>query len=259
MEDLDPASAARDAVHRALPRRRPAEPRKSAGLARTGAADGGPARGSPPRPRLVLEPRAAATLLAALGPWVAAGALSTARPSALSIVDDPLARGRPGSAPFDGEGRAARKRVLLDRGRAIERISPETGSWQRLSYRDLPAAAPVALAIVPGRRREPGQREKPATGKPAVGGPPAPPTIRAAAIEIRSGTSLWSLSVRRGDWMTGEPADGWSWEGPALALVQAVVETGDDLRWYQVGMEVGAPTVVLDGLAPWIDPAGGTA
>jgi len=235
LDDLDPRQVARDAILRGLPpRAAPASP--------------------PPaeqKPHVVLAPRAAATLLAALAPWVTAGAVSVNRPSALSIVDDGLAHGRPGSAPFDGSGRPARRLLLLDHGRAVGRLTPDSGPFQRPSYRDLAAMAPAGLAILPGQQRED------RAGMPGAGAAgafaPSGPTVRAAVIEVRTG-STWVVQIRRGEWESGAAADGLYWEGTPAALVRAVAATLDDLAFYQVGLPVAAPTVVLEGMGPWRRP-----
>jgi len=245
LDDLDPRQVARDAILRGLPPRTkaPAPP---------------PAD---PKPAIVLAPRAAATLLSALAPWVTTGAVSVSRPSALSIVDDGLAPGRPGSAPFDGSGRPARRIPLLDRGRAVGRVAPDSGPFQRPSYRDLPVTAPAGLAIVPGRRRDdragasgagPDDARGPAAPAPAAY-EPSGPVVRAAVIEVRTGAQ-WVVQIRRGEWGSGAAADGLYWEGTPAALVQAVVATLDDPAYYQVGLPVAAPSVVLEGLGPWRQP-----
>jgi len=241
LDDLDPRQAARDAILRGLPPRAATAHAKPA----TAAAPPSPTPAEP-KPGIVLAPRAAATLLAALAPWVTMGLLSSIRPSALSIIDDGRACGRPGSAPFDGSGAPTRRLLLLDRGRAVARIAPDTGPFQRPSYRDLPIAAPAGLAILPGQRRE--DRE----GPPGAFAPSGP-TVRAAVIEVRTGT-IWVVQVRRGEWDSGVAADGLYWEGAPAVLVQAVAATLDDLVYYQVGLPVAAPTVVLEGLGPWRMP-----
>lgn len=253
LADLDPWLVARDAILRGLPPRvaRPPLGARSSAAAPISAAAPSPAPASAPtpaepKPTVVLAPRAAATLLAALAPWVTAGAVSVSRPSALSIVDDGNARSRPGSAPFDGSGRPARRILLLDHGRAVARLAPDSGPFQRPSYRDLPAMAPAGLAILPGQRRED------RTGAPGAF-TPSGPTVRAAVIEVRTGTT-WVVQIRRGEWDSSAAADGLYWEGTPAALVQAVTATLDDPTYYQVGLPVAAPTVVLEGLGPWRMP-----
>jgi len=223
LTDLDPIAAARAAMLRGLP-------------PRAGSVDA-------PKPRMVLAPRAAATLVAALAPWIATGAMASTRPSALSVVDDGRARGRPGSAPFDGSGAPTRRLLLIDNGRAVGRIDPVAGPFQRHSYRDMPAAGPACLVLLPGQRRT-GARVDQA------------PEVRAAVIEVRAGAEVF-IQVRRGEWESGHPADGLSWEGTPAALVAAVSATLDDLAWYQVGLPIGTPSVVIEGLGPWQLPDAG--
>jgi hypothetical protein len=228
LHDLDPLAVARDAILRGLPPRPASAP---------------PAAPMDPKPRVVLAPRAAATLLAALAPWIIRGAVASTRPSAFSIVDDGRARGRPGSAPFDGSGAPTRRTLLLDRGRAVAQISPDSGPFQRHSYRDPPSAGPACLVLLPGQRRE------------DRGGEAAAPTpeVRVHVIEVRTGGDL-VVQVRRGDWDSGAVADGLYWTGPPSALVQAVSATLDEPGWYQVGLPVAAPSIVIAGLGPWRMP-----
>jgi microcin-processing metallopeptidase PmbA/TldD-like protein len=204
------------------------------------------------KPRVILAPRAAATLVAALAPWIAGGAIASPRPSALTVVDDGRARGRPGSAPFDGSGAPTRRILLIDRGRAVGRVDPTTGPFQRHSYRDIPAAGPACLVILPGQRRD-----DPRSPSASSGTESRAPQVRAAVIEVRATfTEVRAggeivVQIRRGDWDSGHAADGLYWEGSPAALVAAIFATLDDFGWYQVGLPIGAPSVVIEGLGPW--------
>jgi microcin-processing metallopeptidase PmbA/TldD-like protein len=242
--DLDSVAAARDAILRGLPPRSgPASaPALRAPLTDTRTIDTAAGLAAP-KPRVTLAPRAAATLVAALSPWIARGAIASTRPSALTVVDDGRVPGRPGSAPFDGSGAPTRRLPLIDHGRAAGRIDPISGPFQRHSYRDVPAAGPSCLVVMPGQRRA-GPRDDQA------------PEVRAAVIDVRAGAEL-ALQIRRGDWRSGGVADGLLWEGTPAALVAAITDTLDDLGWYQVGLPIGAPSVVIEGLGPWRLPGDG--
>jgi hypothetical protein len=106
---------------------------------------------------------------------------------------------------------------------------------------------------------EPGR----AASTPARGAGPF--ALRADVLEVRPGPVSWSIEIRRGDWCRVEAgavappdaaislgaADGLTWNGPPAAIVQAVVATLDDPGWFEVGMPIATPSIVLDGLGPW--------
>ncbi|HYV85463.1 MAG TPA: metallopeptidase TldD-related protein [Patescibacteria group bacterium] len=234
LADLDLAECAREAILRSLPEREAGE------VVATGAAP------SAETIEIVLEPRAAASLVAALAPSALSGGFpEIRRPSALTLYDDAIVAGRPSSAPFDGAGRPTSRRILVEGGRPTGRIEPGGAHFLRPSYRDLPASGPAALVVAPGVRVS-GQMPEGASG----GGL----SIRAAIIDIAPGAE-WTVRVRRGDfWNDGKrlgPADGLFWEGSPARLIQAVSETGDDPRWYQCGPSICTPSLTLRGLSTW--------
>jgi predicted Zn-dependent protease len=237
LADLDPLECAREAILRALPER---------------SAMGGPAMGegaAAGEVDLVLAPRAAASLVVALAPAALAGSLpEIRRPSALVLYDDATVPGRPSSAPFDGAGRPTVRRILMEGGRPAGRLDAAGRHLERPSYRDLPKPAPAALVVAPGVKVG---DSLPGGGSLARG--PAI-VIRAAIVDIKPGAD-WVMRIRRGDlWNEGERlgmADGLFWEGDPARLIQAIVETGDDPRWYQCGFAVSAPSFTLRGLTPW--------
>jgi predicted Zn-dependent protease len=258
--DLDPRECAREAVWRALPER-------------TSVPDSIPAAARQ-AVCLVLSPRAGATLIGALAPWALSGGVPGGRKaSALHLADDPLAPGRPGSAPFDGVGRPTERTPLVEAGRSVGRIGARSGHVQRPSYRELPAVGPAGIVVACGQRAG-GLRtggERPGTDVPGSetrdrdsAGVEGPVVLRAAVIEV-SGGRAWSIRVRRGDWWRGGsgweggerlgPADGLTWEGPIQALVQAITQTGRDPRWFQCGPAIACPSLWLDGLSPWRLPS----
>ena len=273
LDDLDPVAAARAAVGRALPRR-PASLPPEMGVTPA------PAHGVPGRPpvavaaTIVLAPRAAASLLAALAPLLESGSISTPRPSALSVEADDGVPRRPSSAPFDGAGLPAAARALLAAGRPVGRVDAVSGPFVRPSYRDLPSPGLAALVVAGGRRQ--GAEDRP--GRRA----PTDFALWVEALEVGAGSTAWSIEIRRGDWRrlkdapgtsgaetSGDEtsgamtfaledaadslgaADGLTWEGPPAAIVQAVIATLEDTTWFEVGLPVATPSIVLDGLGPW--------
>jgi len=190
-----------------------------------------------------------ASLIVALAPAALSGSLpEIRRPSALVLHDDATVPGRPSSAPFDGAGRPTVRRILVEGGRPAGRHDAAERHLERPSYRDLPKPAPAALVAAPGMK----------LGEPLPGGGSIARgraiVIRAAIVDIKPGVD-WVVRVRRGDlWREGErlgTADGLFWEGDPARLIQAIVETGDEPRWYQCGFAVSAPSFTLRGLTPW--------
>jgi predicted Zn-dependent protease len=226
LADLDARAAATDAIHRALPPRPPAE---AAGDA---------------RPVVLLEPRAAATLVAALAPLALRSAFDappgvTGARSALDLADDPTVPGAPGSAPFDGCGAASRRIVLIEGGRTGGAPADPAGCVVRASYRDRPLPGLRALVVAPGRR--------------TMEEPQGALTLSIAALDIAPGARR--LTVRRGNWRRGAEAiaaaDGLVWEGKVETLVRAIGATGDDPALFHPGLPVTTPSLRLYGLGPW--------
>ncbi len=258
LDDLDPADAAHAAVARALPRRPAAIP-AAIGVAAAPAGAGGERPAVAVPASLVLAPRAAATLWAALAPLLEAGAIAASRPSALDVVADGRAPGRPSSAPCDGAGHPSERRPLMRSGRPVGRVDAASGPFARPSYRERPAPGVAALVVEPGRATRP--------SADSAGDSTSEFALRVEALEVRPGPTNWSIEIRRGDWRrvdrghrAVEPAggteslgaaDGIVWEGPPAEIVQAVAATLDDVAWFEVGLPVATPSAVLDGLGPW--------
>jgi predicted Zn-dependent protease len=286
---LDVVECAREAVLRAMPAREPvdpwagpasvqdvamvgAPPRDGAPTAGADAAPGGSAETMAVRRqavRLVLSPRASATLVAALAPWVVSGGMPGGLPGgrrrgALCIGDDATVPGRPGSGPFDGAGRPTRRTLLVEGGCSVGRITASAGHVLRASYRDLPAPGAAALVVAPGiESGDPGTAVE-TPGSAVEGGDGI--VLRSTVIEVHPGAT-WRLVIRRGDWWRsrslwsgGErigPADGLLWEGHLQALAQAIVATGADTAWFECGVTIATPSMRIEGLSPWVLEPGG--
>lgn len=227
LADLDARDCVREALRRAGPARTPL-----------------PA-GEETAPWL-LSPRASATLLAGVTPWLLSGETGIWKGCPLRIADDPTLPGRPGSAPFDGAGYETRKTILVENGALAGRLTEQGGNSIRPSYRDLPVIGPAGLLILPG-----GQD----SGEEDANGPAGPDSLalRVAAIEIAPGPS-WTLRLGRADWWRGGQAigaaDGLIWEGPIATVLRGATAAGSRLRFYHCGAPIGVPALRLDGLAP---------
>jgi hypothetical protein len=235
LTDLDARGATRLALARALPPRTPVP--------------------LPPDARfpVVLEPRAAATLVAVLAPLALHGAFDaapglTGPRSALDLADDPTVPGAPGSSPFDGCGAPGRAVILIDAGRTPGDVAGPAGRIVRASYRDRPLPGLRALHVTSGRRtvEEPERSEPDAERAGSI-------VLSITALDVAP--SGRRLTVRRGDFRRGTevvgPADGLTWEGKVETLVRAIGATGDDADTFHPGLPVTTPSLWLYGLGPW--------
>ncbi len=243
LRDLDPGECGREAAWRALPPRPPVPP---------------PA-GCPP---LILAPRAATSLLSALLPRLLAGEIAV--PGALWIVDDGRLPGGFGTAPFDGIGRPTRRATLVAGGLSAGRLSPTAGNVVRPSFRDPPETGLTNLYVSPAS--EVGRLladplldpiEERMLGGVADG---AEPCLRASAIRFIPGPA-WRVRILRGSWhVGGSPAgsaDGIGWEGPLETILAGISAAGSDLRFFHLGMPIGAPSLRIEGLGPWVVESAG--
>jgi len=233
-----------------------------------------PARAAVPPPRhdlpLILGPRAAASLLASLLPWVLDGGREEGgphprserggRPCRLSVVDDARLPGGFGSAPFDGVGRPTRRTTLVAGGTRAGRLSSFGGNVVRPSFRDSPAIGPASLQITPAS--EVGELLADPLLDP-IGERLADqvrvdtgPCLRVTAARFIPGPA-WRIRVLKGEWHRddGTPAgaaDGVAWKGPLEVILGGISAAGSDLRFVHLGLPLGAPSLRLEGLRPWI-------
>jgi PmbA protein len=122
---------------------------------------------------IILAPRAAAELVAAISAWFTAGIRAQpgdSRPLApsrgerigaapLTILDDGRLPGGVASSPFDGEGVPTRRTVAVERGIVREILrdldsetegEESTGNGVRASFREAPSLRPTNFFIKPG-------------------------------------------------------------------------------------------------------------
>jgi PmbA protein len=240
--DIDPRLCGEVAARRSLPRRPTSPP-------------------LPGNPSLVIGPRAAASFLSAWIPSALMGGSAKEAPIAsrshgvmpaahldFALVDDGRLPGMIGSAPFDGVGKPTGRRILARRGIRCGRLSALEGNTIRPSYREPPSVGPTTLLVE---------------------GPPVEGSAHAeeGALTVESGlvveTALfepasesWRIRVLRGDWYSnGEmagPADGVRWEGSVERILSGVAAFGRDLSFFHIGQSIGAPSLRIEGLGPWI-------
>ncbi|MFQ5877368.1 MAG: metallopeptidase TldD-related protein [Acidobacteriota bacterium] len=234
LADLDPRACGAEAARRWLPAR-PAEPPLE------------------PETVLILEPRAAASLVSALVPWVLAGGdgslgrapsllqASRGERGGLTIADDGRLPGMVGSAPFDGVGRRTGRTVLASGGVVRGRLCAENGNVVRPSVREPPCVGPTNL-LAEGRA---GASLEDRSGT----------FLRAAVARFTAGPTS-RLRVLRGEWCRdGEPvsaADGLLWEGPIGRILGGVTAVGTDRRFFHLGLPIGTGSIRIEALGPWI-------
>lgn len=240
MEDISPRDCGVEAALRSLPVRPAALPPDSG-------------------PSLILGPRTTASLLASLIP----GILDAARHApgrngvetapgpianilqfpAMTLVDNGRAPGMVASAPFDGVGRSTGRTVLFRDGERCGRLSAATGHAIRPSYREPPLVGATTLIL------------EPPVDEVAAADPDS--FLRVETALFKPGPKVWRVRVLRGEWYAGGspagPADGLKWEGPLERILSGVrSREKKDVRFFHIGIPIGAPSIRIDGLGPWI-------
>ncbi len=209
----------------------------------------------------MIGPRAAASFLLAWIPSVltggsaeefdlasrSRGGLPAARLD-FRLVDDGRLPGMIGSAPFDGVGRPTGRTILARGGIRCVRLSALGGNTVRPSYREPPFVGPSTLFVEGPPGEGPGHAKE---GTLVVETGLVVETAR-----FEPGSESWRIRVLRGEWYRdGEPAgpaDGARWEGPVERILSGVAALGGDLRFFYIGRSVGAPSIRVEGLGPWI-------
>ncbi|MBI3449584.1 MAG: hypothetical protein HY049_11800 [Acidobacteria bacterium] len=212
---------------------------------------------------VVLGPRAAAEIVAAVAPWVtqgvAAGAEGSRRaaPSrgeriggqALTMLDDGRIPGGVASAPFDGEGCRTQRTVVIERGVVRELLRDltggeggegSTGNGVRASFRESPELKTSNFFIKPGAGSpaeliaslKQGIRITTLGRLPRLSGPES-----AFAVPF---TGRWIEGGR-----LGAPLAGGYLAGTAREILGEIEAAGTDLTFFQRGGSFGAPSLLL--------------
>jgi PmbA protein len=169
-------------------------------------------------------------------------------PPALTHVDDATLPRRVGSRPFDGEGVASRRNIVIDRGRlaawlsnsyAARRTGGRTTGNASRGERGETSVAPSNLMLVPGER--------------------TPDALVADAGEGLYVTELFGFGVNlatgawsrggSGRWISGgklvHPVQEFTIAGDLPSILKGVREAANDLEWQGA---CAAPTIRIDGL-----------
>jgi len=212
---------------------------------------------------IVLAPRAAAELIAAISAWFTQGAVARSgegRPiypsrgeriaaAPLTILDDGRLPGGVASSPFDGEGVRTRRTAAVERGVVREFLrdldsgaggEESTGNGVRASFREAPGLRPSNFFIKPGA---------------------APPSDLISSI--RQGIRITTLSrippLRgpdtafavpfTGRWIEGgrlgAPLGGGYLAGTAREILTEVESVGSDLAFFHRSGSFGAPSLLI--------------
>jgi PmbA protein len=200
---------------------------------------------------LILDPEVTAQLLSSLAPLFLAtsahrdplpGLLSPdgqlASP-ALTLVDDRTDPAHPITGPCDGEGLAARRTLLLDRGVPRHRLASyrdamvcgETprGGALRLSYRDYPATGLANFLVDSAAGQPPARLLENANRALYLLRPLAPVMLDLAGDGYRI--------VASGVWLRRSQVRGWhpvvELQGSLSRLLRRIEAVGTDLAWFQ--------------------------
>jgi PmbA protein len=201
---------------------------------------------------VVLAPRAAAEIVAAIASWLISGGAERGERiggAALTILDDGKLPGGVASAPFDGEGCPTGRTLAVERGLVrdlLRDLSPDpegngsTGNGVRASFREAPALRPSNFFIKPGAVAPPdlvasirqGIRISTLGRLPRLPGP-------ASAFAVPF-TGRWIEAGR-----LGAPLAGGYLAGTAREILGEIESIASDLTFFQRGGSFGAPSILI--------------
>lgn len=200
-------------------------------------------------------PRAARALLAPVlarlvgETWLASRATWPVLDGRITIADDSLAPGRPGSRPVCDDGVPTRRLLLVDRGRAVAGVFdlrtgcrhgvPATGHGWRRGFSGSRTGF-SNIDVSPGDASAAQLAERAALYVPDLQFGTAPDPVSG----VFRTTAPWSFLVQGGE--VGPRIDGVTVSGDVFELLARVVAVGADARW--IG-SARVPSLVLDGVA----------
>jgi PmbA protein len=240
--DLDWEEAAREAAHRGARLLGGTKPRSA-------------------RVPVVLDPVAAASFLGVLSGALSAESVQKGRSPLADLVDQRIASdaftlvddGRflegPGVAPFDDEGVATERTVLVDAGvlrgflhnahTAAKGGTSSTGNAGRAGYRSLPGVSPTNLFLVPGATDPAGllSQADGAVYVQEVSG------LHSGANPVSGEFSVGAEGLRVRGGSLEEPLREMTIASTLLDILRSIQVVGSDLRF--PGGSIGAPTVLV--------------
>ncbi len=207
----------------------------------------------PSRGQWLLDPAVGAALLAALSPvfcserpplWIARGSLASAD---VSIADDASA-----DAPFDGEGVATRRVLLVDEGqltgglydlRSARRAGrTSTGHGVRSSFREPPAAGPRRI-FFEARSPKPASELLASVTRGLYASALTAP-VRVDVAEDRYEIEFTGVAVVAG--RARGPVAGARASGRLSELLHRVRALSGDLQFFPMPFAAGAPTMLIE-------------
>ena len=207
----------------------------------------------PPRGQWLLDPAVGAALLSALAPiftservplWVARGSL--AAPD-VSVADDASA-----DAPFDGEGVATRRVLLVDEGQLVGGLHDlrsarragrrSTGHGVRSSFRTPPTAGPRRIFFETRAPRPAAELLASVTRGLYASALTAP--VRVDLAEDRYEIEFTGIAVVAG--RARGPVAGARASGRISELLRRIRGLADDVQFFPMPFPAGAPTMLIE-------------
>jgi PmbA protein len=211
---------------------------------------------------VLFEPWAAASLIGTLASSISAEAVQKGRSllagklgeavaaSVVSVVDDGRRADGLASRPWDGEGVATRRTVIIDRGvlrsylhntytARRDGTAHSTGNASRGSHKSTPELAPSNLVLVPGEESAAALLARMGDGV-LISDVHGLHTVNPVTGEFSLG--IGGFLVEDGE--LGAPIREMTVAGTMLGLLQAVEAVGSDLRFMVGGGFVGAPSLL---------------
>lgn len=174
---------------------------------------------------------------------------------AVTVVDDGLMVGGFGTAPFDGEGVATSRREIVAGGAlrsylhntyTASRMGAEsTGNASRASFRAQVGVSPSNITLVPGR-------ESPGQLLASMGTGFEVRELQGVHVGLNPVTGEVSLGAK-GRWIeSGRPT--YAVREVTIAgmlddIFKGIIGVGDDLRYTPLLGGIGAPSILVEGLA----------
>ncbi|MDY6795527.1 MAG: TldD/PmbA family protein [Actinomycetota bacterium] len=172
----------------------------------------------------------------------------------VTLIDDGLLPGAPGTAPFDDEGVPSRRKELVGEGvlngylhntyTASRSGTSSTGNASRSTFRDRPRVGASNLFLLPGS----GDREE--IMKEVGGGVLILQVVgvHAGANPVSGEISLGALGLSLEGGSPAQPLREITLAGKAVDFLKNMVLVGDDLRFLPFEGSLGAPTLAIEGV-----------
>jgi PmbA protein len=212
---------------------------------------------------VILDPVVGASFLGFLSAAVSAEAVQKGRSPladlvgqrvaapAFTVVDDGRLMGGPAVAPFDDEGVATGRTVLVGDGvlrgflhntyTATKAKGRSTGNAGRSSYRSVPGVSPSNLFVEPGpiSPEDLVRQAGDAVYVQEVSG------LHSGANPVSGQFSVGAVGLRVRDGVLGEPLREMTIASTLLDVLNGVVARGSDLRFFPGGGGLGSPTMLI--------------